>query len=420
MRSIAAARERRAAEVRVDDDAGGVDDRPQRPLEALRQPARWRRVFDRIGAVPAGLARGIRHPASARPRGDAAGAASAASRSASRVASRPYRASSAATPVALPQLIDGGKDPGVTTSPRRSYPDPSDPSLARTPLDTCYASGRVPCRMSSRTTRPLERFWPYVEKPEEPTAEELAALDPDLHAALFGPRDLPFSITRRVRSVRRARLRARGGDGEGVGGISRGGRGRPTSGIARDSSRATRCACATCTRWSAAQPHVRRADRRPARCPYARDLWLPLVWFLLLRTRRLTDAAATIRVRSRVARPGSRAQAARSGVQHVLRRPAAAPALGPACACRRDDEALRSHAHPEHRRPLPLPDRAGAMGGVHRVVGAAAEGAGDGTAAWPRPIGVACAEPRAASATPPRPGAPPDPSAAAPRNASWR
>ena len=45
------------------------------------------------------------------------------------------------------------------------------------------------------THRPLERFWPYVEKPEEPTAEELAALDPDLHETLFGPRELPFSIT---------------------------------------------------------------------------------------------------------------------------------------------------------------------------------------------------------------------------------
>jgi hypothetical protein len=49
--------------------------------------------------------------------------------------------------------------------------------------------------MARRTTRPLDRFWPYVEKPEEPTAEELAALDPDLYAALFGPRDLPFSVT---------------------------------------------------------------------------------------------------------------------------------------------------------------------------------------------------------------------------------
>src|SRR5213075_3077070 len=49
--------------------------------------------------------------------------------------------------------------------------------------------------MSDRTHRPLERFWPYVEKPEEPTPEELAALDPELHETLFGRRDLPFSIT---------------------------------------------------------------------------------------------------------------------------------------------------------------------------------------------------------------------------------
>ena len=48
---------------------------------------------------------------------------------------------------------------------------------------------------TKRTHRPLERYWPYVEKPEEPSAEELAALDPDLHATLFGPRNLPFSIT---------------------------------------------------------------------------------------------------------------------------------------------------------------------------------------------------------------------------------
>lgn len=48
---------------------------------------------------------------------------------------------------------------------------------------------------SHRTHRPVERYWPYVEKPEEPTAEELAALDPDLYTTLFGPRDLPFSIT---------------------------------------------------------------------------------------------------------------------------------------------------------------------------------------------------------------------------------
>ena len=49
--------------------------------------------------------------------------------------------------------------------------------------------------MSTRTTRPFEQFWPYVEKPERPTDDELAAIDPDLYTALFGPRDLPFSFT---------------------------------------------------------------------------------------------------------------------------------------------------------------------------------------------------------------------------------
>jgi hypothetical protein len=43
--------------------------------------------------------------------------------------------------------------------------------------------------------RPLERFWPYAELPEQPTDDELAAIDPDLQEALFGSRPRPFSIT---------------------------------------------------------------------------------------------------------------------------------------------------------------------------------------------------------------------------------
>src|SRR5437764_9430205 len=43
--------------------------------------------------------------------------------------------------------------------------------------------------------RPLERFWPYADLPEQPTDEELAALDPNLHEALFGVKPRPFSIT---------------------------------------------------------------------------------------------------------------------------------------------------------------------------------------------------------------------------------
>ena len=43
--------------------------------------------------------------------------------------------------------------------------------------------------------RPLERFWPYAELPEQPTDDELAAIDPDLQDALFGSRARQFSIT---------------------------------------------------------------------------------------------------------------------------------------------------------------------------------------------------------------------------------
>ena len=44
--------------------------------------------------------------------------------------------------------------------------------------------------------RPLERFWPYADVPEQLSAEEQAALDPDMYEALYGRRpDQPFSIT---------------------------------------------------------------------------------------------------------------------------------------------------------------------------------------------------------------------------------
>src|SRR5437588_12820431 len=43
--------------------------------------------------------------------------------------------------------------------------------------------------------RPLERFWPYANLPEQPTDEELAALHPELRHAIFGAPALPFSIS---------------------------------------------------------------------------------------------------------------------------------------------------------------------------------------------------------------------------------
>ena len=45
------------------------------------------------------------------------------------------------------------------------------------------------------TYRPSERFWPYVNVPEDPTPEELAALDSELAESLFGDEPQEFSIT---------------------------------------------------------------------------------------------------------------------------------------------------------------------------------------------------------------------------------
>jgi hypothetical protein len=134
--------------------------------------------------------------------------------------------------------------------------------------------------MSGRTTRPLERFWPYVEKPEEPTAEELAALDPDLYAALFGPRDLPFSVTLvfgpfegpdYARAVAMAKASAE----------------YRAVGAGADVRHRARFFPGDAMRMRdlyevvGAQPTCEvLIDDRPL--PYARNLWLPLIWFLLL------------------------------------------------------------------------------------------------------------------------------------------
>lgn len=129
--------------------------------------------------------------------------------------------------------------------------------------------------------RPLERFWPYADAPEEPTAEELAVLDPDLHAALFGPRDLPFSFTlvfprfegehyaRAVEKARQAAEYLEVGSGEQ---FRHRARFFPSDALQlRDLFDLV-----------AAQPATEvLIDDRPV--PYARELWLPLLWFLLLR-----------------------------------------------------------------------------------------------------------------------------------------
>jgi hypothetical protein len=129
--------------------------------------------------------------------------------------------------------------------------------------------------------RPIQRFWPYVDVPEEPTDEEVAAIDPELRAELFGPESRPFSITivfprsegepyeKAVALARRASEYQE---------LGRGGELRHYARyFARDIAGLRDL-------WmvvgSGHDVDV-LIDDRPV--PFARTLWLPLAWFLLFR-----------------------------------------------------------------------------------------------------------------------------------------
>jgi hypothetical protein len=129
--------------------------------------------------------------------------------------------------------------------------------------------------------RPLERFWPYADVPEQPTDAELAALDPDLHEALFGAKARPFSITlvfpaldvpefpRALELARQAEEFRETG-----------------SGPAHRYRARFRPADAAKLRdlfhiVGGSDDTDVLIDDRPV--PFARELWLPLVWFLIPR-----------------------------------------------------------------------------------------------------------------------------------------
>jgi hypothetical protein len=129
--------------------------------------------------------------------------------------------------------------------------------------------------------RPLERFWPYAELPEQPTDEELASLDPDLHEALYGERPRPFSISLVFPRLDIPEFPA-------------------ALEIARASAEFREIGTGAARRyrarfWSSDAARLRDLfqivgvsdatevliDDRPV--PYARELWLPLVWVLIPR-----------------------------------------------------------------------------------------------------------------------------------------
>jgi hypothetical protein len=127
--------------------------------------------------------------------------------------------------------------------------------------------------------RPVERFWPYVDLPEQPTDEELASLNPELAEALFGTPRLPFSVTLdfprfdgpgypgAVDMARRAAEYRETGSGQTL---------RHRARFYPDNALALRDLFDVVGRLDACDVLI---DDRPV--PYARELWLPLFWFLI-------------------------------------------------------------------------------------------------------------------------------------------
>ena len=130
-------------------------------------------------------------------------------------------------------------------------------------------------------SRPLERFWPYADLPEQPTDAELAALDPDLHEVLFGAPPRPFSITLVFPRLDDPEF-ARALD------MARGSAEFRETGSGAAHRYRARFWSSDAARLRDLFQIVGRSDAtevliddRPV--PYARELWLPLVWFLIPR-----------------------------------------------------------------------------------------------------------------------------------------
>jgi len=128
--------------------------------------------------------------------------------------------------------------------------------------------------------RPLERFWPYAELSEQPSDEELARINPALRQVLFGAPALPFSISilfpkfegpDYVRAVERAKA-----SDEHVEFNQEGRSWHRARFFPSDRPRRLRDLWEVVGALTDVEVLV---DDQPV--PYARELWLPLVWFLI-------------------------------------------------------------------------------------------------------------------------------------------
>ena len=132
------------------------------------------------------------------------------------------------------------------------------------------------------TFRPRDQFWPYADLAEEPSDEELARLDPDLQDALlanaperpfsctlvFSPFDGPdYAAALAIATSSSGYLET--GMGEGL---------RHRARFTPDQVGALRDLWQLVGRFDTSEVLI---DDRPL--PFARELWLPLLWYLLPR-----------------------------------------------------------------------------------------------------------------------------------------
>jgi hypothetical protein len=127
--------------------------------------------------------------------------------------------------------------------------------------------------------RPVERFWPYVDLPEQPTPEELASLHPELAEALFGTPKLPFSVSLEFSPFD-------GADYERALGIARASAEfrdlcsdtavRHRARFFPENTLQLRDLWEIVGRFDSTDVLI---DDKPM--PYARELWLPLMWILI-------------------------------------------------------------------------------------------------------------------------------------------
>jgi hypothetical protein len=148
------------------------------------------------------------------------------------------------------------------------------PAESRAPADDS-----APPVVEVPSYRPVERFWPYLELSEQPTDEELANLDPALSEALFGTPRRPFSVSLQFppfegadygRAVELARASAEYLE------IGSGAALRHRARFYPPDALRLRTLFEIVGRLDACEVLI---DDRPL--PYARELWLPLMWFLI-------------------------------------------------------------------------------------------------------------------------------------------